>query len=118
MGLFTKKNDILSLKAKQRRWQKLKPVIARGINLLFLGCACYGVILFYGWLHHPTTFPLTKFKVTTDADYVKPILFQQVVEDDTHAGFFSFDIQALKHKLEKNQWVRGVSIRKVFPHTL
>ena len=118
MGLFSRKNDILSLKAKQRRWQKLKPMIGRGINLLFFGCACYGLVLVYEWLHHPTTFPLTQFKVTTDADYVKPVLFRQVVEGDTHAGFFSFDIRALKRKLEKNQWVRAVSIRKVFPHTL
>ena len=118
MGRFRKSNYSLSNQARRRRWHKVRPLVFRVINGSMFVCFCYGLYLFNMWLYKPTTFPLNNFKITTDAEYVKPAMFSQWLKKDTHAGFFSFDIQALKVHLLKNQWVRDVSIRKVFPHTL
>ncbi len=68
--------------------------------------------------HLPGLFPLQSVRLSAAPQRVEAAEVLQVVRDEVHGNFFTVDIERLRQSLEKLPWVRNVSIRREFPHSL
>ena len=95
------------------------PLLRNITNALFafsVFAALYGAV--YYVVHLPGLFPLHSVRLNTAPQQVGASGVLQAIRNEVQGNFFTVDIERLRQSLEKLPWVRGVSIRREFPHRL
>lgn len=76
----------------------------------------------YGIVHHamrlPGLLPLQSVRLSAAPQRVSAADLLKVVRSEVRGNIFTADIERLRQSLEKLPWVRSVSIRREFPHSL
>ncbi|OFZ66984.1 MAG: cell division protein FtsQ [Betaproteobacteria bacterium RBG_16_56_24] len=78
--------------------------------------ALYGAA--YYAVHLPGLYPLQSVQLSAAPQRVSPEDVLQVVRNETYGNFFTVDIDHVRQSLEKLPWVRNVTVRREFPHSL
>ncbi|MEO6697745.1 MAG: cell division protein FtsQ/DivIB, partial [Gammaproteobacteria bacterium] len=69
-------------------------------------------------LRDPATLPIRAVKVEGHFTHVTTQALQQAVADAATGGFFSVDVDAIRHAALSLPWVHSVGVRRVWPDTL
>lgn len=69
-------------------------------------------------LKDPQHFPIREVRIEGDLVHLVEADFRARLAGVTEQGLFSVDVHALRAHLLEEPWVREVSIRRVWPHTL
>jgi len=62
--------------------------------------------------------PITKIKMENQWQHIQEDEIKELVTNYMGVGFFRFDVNELKLKLEKHPWVKEVSIKRLWPESL
>lgn len=90
--------------------------IANALLALSVLAALYGAAYFA--MHLPGLFPVRTVHLSAAPQRVDGKALLAVARKEVHGNLFTVDIERLRASLEKLPWVRGVSIRREFPHGL
>jgi cell division protein FtsQ len=90
--------------------------IANALIAISVCAMLYGAV-FYA-THLPGLFPLRIVRLVEVPQRADAKQVLQVVHNEVQGNFFTVDIEHLRQSLEKLPWVRNVSIRREFPHSL
>lgn len=69
-------------------------------------------------LKDPQRFPIREVRIEGDLVHLSESDFRARLAGVANQGLFSIDVHALREQLLADPWVREVSIRRVWPHTL
>jgi cell division protein FtsQ len=78
--------------------------------------ALYGAA--YYAVHLPGLFSLQSVQLSAAPQRVAAAGVLQILRRETNGNFFTVDLEHVRQSLEKLPWVRSVSIRREFPHSL
>ncbi len=81
------------------------------ISLLFLVKEFDGIVRYVDR-------PIAKIKIENQWQHIQENEIREVVIDYMGVGFFRFDVNELKLKLEKHPWVKEASIKRLWPESL
>lgn len=73
---------------------------------------CFGLYLVKHW------FTVDKIIITGDIKHVTPVQLSYIAHNKLHGTFFTLDIAELKEEFQSLPWVRKVSLKRNFPHTI
>lgn len=90
--------------------------IANALSFFSASAVLYGAV--YYATHLPGSFPLQIVRLSDVPQRVDAQQVLKVVRNEAQGNFFTVDIERLRQSLEKLPWVRSVSIRREFPHSL
>jgi cell division protein FtsQ len=62
--------------------------------------------------------PIAKIKMENQWQHIQEDEIREVVIDYMGVGFFRFDVNELKLRLEKHPWVKEASIKRLWPESL
>ena len=100
--------------SKKRKSRILTRGITLSIIFLLLSLLAWGVIKCY----QPTSFPFHKVTLQGQFNYIDTTALKKTIFANIHGGFFSLKTKQLEHALLANQWIKQVSVRKVWPDRL
>lgn len=86
-------------------------------------CIIFGLIAAIGWtifvLKNPEKFPLRVIKINVvNQNHLNPIVIKNVVSNNIHGSFFSFQAPQLRDALLALPWIHDVSFRRIWPDQL
>jgi cell division protein FtsQ len=90
--------------------------IANALIVFSMLAMLYGA--FYYSVHLPGLFPLQSVRLDATPQRVDPAEVLQVLRTEAQGNLFTVNIEHLSQSLGKIAWVRSVSIRREFPHSL
>ncbi len=69
-------------------------------------------------LSDPAALPIRKVLVEGEFTHLDPAVLQQAVVESVDAGFFGVDVAGIRSRLLDEPWIRGATIRRVWPDAL
>lgn len=76
----------------------------------------------FSWLYlkleNPITAPIQTVNIGGDYRHINTHTLQKIIAPYAAQGFFAVDLDGLKDRLQQVPWVEGVSISRIWPHTL
>ncbi len=69
-------------------------------------------------LMHPMTFPIRQVEINGEFLHLSPAALQTVAEDVVRGGFFNVNVEAVRRAVQREPWVREVTVRRVWPQSL
>ncbi len=109
--------------ANRRRSGPRRTMPWRALGFMLLGA--FVVIDFFalvGWagtrLADPESFPIRGVHVEGEFRRLKPTEIETLVAAQVRGGFFTMQVDVLQEQLRVNPWIKGVSIRRVWPDQL
>lgn len=63
-------------------------------------------------------FTVNRIIITGDIKHVTPVQLSYIAHNKLHGTFFTLDIAELKDEFQSLPWVRKVSLKRNFPHTI
>lgn len=98
---------------------ELSPSMMRWLTVLALLMVVGGSILWFrAWISDPTSLALQKVEWQGDFQYLKQAELEALAQPYTQTNLYLLDTQGLELALEAHPWVRGASLRKVWPNQL
>ena len=98
---------------------ELSPSMARWLSVVALLMVVGGAVLWFrAWISDPTHLMIQKVEWQGDFQYLKQAELEAVAQPFTQTNLYLLDTQGLETALEGNPWVRGASLRKVWPNQL
>ncbi|HPY38977.1 MAG TPA: FtsQ-type POTRA domain-containing protein [Thiolinea sp.] len=98
---------------------ELSPSMARWLSMLALLMVVGGGILWVrAWIGDPSNLTIQKVEWQGDFQYLKQAELEAIAQPFTQTNLYLLDTDALEQALESNPWVRGASLRKVWPNQL
>lgn len=95
-------------------------ILLRKIGNALLGfsvlAAMYGASYYVA--HLPGLFPLRSVRLSAPPQRVSAEQLLAVMRSEVRGNLFTVDIERVRQAMEKLPWVRSVSIRREFPHSL
>lgn len=97
----------------------LSPTMARWLTVLALVMVIGGAILWLrAWISDPNNLKIQKVEWHGDFQFLKQAELEAIAQPFTQTNLYLLDTDGLEQSLEKNSWVRGASLRKVWPNQL
>ena len=97
----------------------LSPSMARWLSAIALLMVVGGAVLWLrAWISDPTHLTIQKVEWQGDFQYLKQTELQAIAQPFTQTNLYLLDTNGLEQALEQNPWVRGASLRKVWPNQL
>jgi len=98
-----------------------RQVVRGGLTMIgFL--AVFGCIGLVTWaaalMNDPTTLPIQAVKVEGEYRYLSTSTLEKLVAENVDGGFFTLDVEKVRHAVIKAPWVREATVRKLWPDTL
>ena len=80
----------------------------------------FTLIAGFGFLQlmNPMTFPIRSVEINGEFRHLSPAVLQSVAEDVVRGGFFNVNVEAVRHAVLKEPWVREVTVRRVWSQSL
>ncbi len=101
--------------------QRLEGIRAalRGMMLGFTTVmVCFGLYWGVKYAVALPYFNITKLVVVGDTNKVPPQRLKEVIEPAVHGNFFTIDMSAVRDAAERVPWIKGVSVRRVWPNEM
>lgn len=95
------------------------PLLSTLARILFLSSVA--AVLFgtgYYVVHLPHLLPIKQVQLVSTPIHVMPSAVQAILQKKVRGNFLTVNIDELRRALAQLTWVRNVSIRREFPHTL
>jgi len=94
--------------------------VGRGHTVRALAAVTALVLLAGGaaWWWHHAHWPVEYVHIDGRVQHADRARMKQVIARHTRAGFFAMDLDALRDDLVALPWVRGASLRRIWPDTL
>lgn len=106
-------------KPKAAREFTLSPAAARvGILGSFVLILVGAVLWVVAWLSNPSHLPIERIEWQGDFQYLKKTDLDAIAQPYAQTNLYLLDATQLEQALEANEWVRDVSLRKVWPNEL
>ncbi|MEM1244208.1 MAG: FtsQ-type POTRA domain-containing protein, partial [Pseudomonadota bacterium] len=88
--------------------------------LQIFAMVCVAAISFIAWrlIHTPGFLPFKTLKITGDWQSVNVEKLEDKIKPLLQQGFFNIDIGQLQGIIEKMPWIKTVTIKRLWPHTL
>ena len=67
---------------------------------------------------NPGTFPVRTVRIEGEFRHLSPETLKAAVTDVVRGGFFDVNVETIQKTLMENPWVRGVTVRRVWPDGL
>jgi len=77
-----------------------------------------GALSMQAMLNNPENLPISQINIQGEMKYIKDVDLKSVIGKYTKTNLYLLDAAGLKAELDKLPWVRGVSLRKVWPSQL
>lgn len=108
---------------KRSSWlSRLQRASPRVLKLGMVGAALLmvlgGVLSVRAMLNNPENMPISQINIQGGMKYIKDVDLRAVVEKYTKTNLYLLDVDALETDLEAQPWVRGISLRTVWPSQL
>ncbi|HMT91840.1 cell division protein FtsQ/DivIB [uncultured Thiothrix sp.] len=98
---------------------ELSPSMARWLSLLAFLMVMGGAVLWLrAWISDPTHLAIEKVEWQGDFQYLKQAELEALAQPFVSTNLYLLDTDSLEKALEQNSWVRGASLRKVWPNQL
>ena len=98
-----------------------RKVVRSGLTLLgFLTVfGCIGLMTWAaGMMSDPATLPIKVVKIEGEFRYLSTSTLENLVAGKVDGGFFTLDVEKVRHAVLKAPWVREATVRKLWPDTL
>ncbi len=99
---------------KPARWRLPRPSATMVLGLLLAG----GLAVLLVWLFDPATLPIRSVRFEGSFRQIETATLERVVAERIDGGFFTLDIDAIRHGLEALPWVDRARVRRVWPDTV
>ena len=98
---------------------ELSPSMARWLTVLAVLMVVGGAVLWFrAWISDPTSLAIQKVEWQGDFQYLRQAELEALAEPYTQTNLYLLDTQGLELALEAHPWVRGASLRKIWPNQL
>ena len=98
---------------------ELSPSMARWLSVVALLMVVGGAVLWMrAWISDPTHLTIEKVEWQGDFQYLKQTDLAALAQPFVQTNLYLLDTDGLEKALEQNSWVRGASLRKVWPNQL
>ena len=98
---------------------ELTPSMARWLSLVALLMVFGGAVLWFrAWIGDPQHLTIQKIEWQGDFQYLKQTELEAIAQPFVQTNLYLLDTNGLEQALEGNSWVRGASLRKVWPDQL
>lgn len=98
---------------------ELSPSMARWLSLVALLMVVGGAVLWLrAWISDPTHLTIEKVEWQGDFQYLKQAELEALAQPFVNTNLYLLDTDGLEQALEKNPWVRGASLRKIWPNQM
>ncbi len=98
-----------------------RQVVRGGLTLIgFLAVfGCIGLVTWAaGMMADPATLPIKSVKVEGEYRYLSTSTLRKLVAENVDGGFFTLDVEKIRHAVMTAPWVREATVRKLWPDTL
>ncbi|MCY4358710.1 MAG: cell division protein FtsQ/DivIB [Gammaproteobacteria bacterium] len=86
------------------------------VLMLLAGALSVLIVLNFDRLNGTINQPVTRVMMESQWQQIDETEVQPMLGDFMGVGFFEFDMQGVKHRLQQHPWVRRASVKKVWPN--